>query len=235
MNARASALVTILCAASTLTACGSGAAMTAPATQVPSSSLASPWPSPTHPAAQSPAPATPFEPSPSQLSAPSPSPSQQATYVPAPQPSLAPLSASAPAMPTGARLDYLSNPCKSMNQDETCQWLHAAWQETNPSGVTIRIYAVTACLHTPTADNPSEHCVVDGDVLPGASLVLLGTAPASTGSFSFMLTVGAPGRIGWLPGGGPAVFAVVLQAVDGYGGSAFAIAGSSAGCYGCWQ
>jgi hypothetical protein len=123
----------------------------------------------------------------------------------------------------------------SAHQDETCQWLRAAWEEASPSGVAIRIYAVTACLHSPTADKPNEHCVVDGDVLPRASLLLLGTSPASAGSLSFTLTVGAPGRIGWLPGGGPVVSAVVLQAVNRYGGSAFAIAGSSAGCYGCWQ
>jgi hypothetical protein len=138
-------------------------------------------------------------------------------------------------MPAEARLDYLSNPCTPANPDESCESLEAAWQEDSPTGVTVRIYAVTACLHSPTADVPTEHCVLDGDVLPTASLVLIGTAPASAGSLSFDLVAGAPGQIGWLPGGGPAIFAIVLQAVDGHGGSAFAIADSSAGCYGCWQ
>lgn len=138
-------------------------------------------------------------------------------------------------MPTGVRLDHPPSPCTPANPDETCAWLQAGWQEDGPNGVTVRIYAVTACLHSPTADRPNEPCVLNGDVLPTASLVLIGTAPAPAGSLSFTLTVGAPGRIGWLRGGGPAVFAIVAQAVDEQGGSAFAIAESSAGCYGCWQ
>ena len=237
MSRRVSTLAAVLFAASMLAACGSGAATTAPASQVPTS-----HPARSEPAAR-PSPASSSrlrataQPRPSLLAtrSPAPSPSQEETFVLVPQPSLAPFAADAPATPTEAQLDYLSTPCKSANPDETCEPLQAAWHENNPSGVTIRVYAVTACLHSPTVEMPNEHCVVDGDVLPTASLVLVGTAPASSGSLSFTLAAGAPGPIGWLLGGGPSIFAIVLQAVDEHGGSAFAIADSSAGCYGCWQ
>ena len=102
-----------------------------------------------------------------------------------------------------------------------------AWQEVNPSGVTIRVYAVTACLHTPTGSKQMPLCVIDGDALPRASLLLLGSAPASAHSLSFVLAEGETTAFGWLPGGGPDVYAVVLQAVNAHGGSQFAIAGSS--------
>jgi hypothetical protein len=108
------------------------------------------------------------------------------------------------------------------NSDESCAWLRAAWQEANPAGVTIRVYAVTTCLHTPFTT-----CVLDGDALPRASLVLLGSAPASAHSFSFVLGEGETWALGWLPGRGPQVAAVVLQAVNAAGGSQFAIAASS--------
>jgi hypothetical protein len=120
-----------------------------------------------------------------------------------------------------------------VNQNEGCEWLRVAWQEANPSGVTIRVYAVTACLHTPTASSPSAKCVVDGDTIPKAALLLLGTAPASAGSFSFVLAEGETAALGWLPGNGPEVDAIVLQAVNNDGGSSFAIVASSDSCNGC--
>lgn len=109
----------------------------------------------------------------------------------------------------------------------------ATWNEANPTGVTIRIYAVTTCLHIATASKPSTKCLVDGDSIPKASLVLLGSVPASAGSFSFVLGIGETAALGWLPGFGPDVDAVVLQAVNSQGGSPFAIAGSAGSCYGC--
>ncbi|MGA3031211.1 MAG: hypothetical protein ABSE58_10870 [Candidatus Limnocylindrales bacterium] len=42
-----------------------------------------------------------------------------------------------------------------------------------------------------------------------------------------LLAEGETAAFGWLPGGGPDVDAVVLQAVNAHGGSQFAIAGSS--------
>jgi hypothetical protein len=119
-----------------------------------------------------------------------------------------------------------------MNPNESCEWLHVAWREVNSTGVTIRVYAVTTCLHTATASKPSARCLLDGDTIPRGSLVLLGSAPASARSFSFVLGVGETMALGWLPGFGPDVDAVVLQAVNAHGGSPFAIAGSSGTCWG---
>jgi hypothetical protein len=147
--------------------------------------------------------------------------------VPAPQPSLALLAAGAPAIPSGSRLDFATNTCTPVNQGESCEWLRVAWREANPTGVTIRVYAVATCLHPPNVSKPNAKCLGDGDTIPMGSLLLLGSAPASARSFSFILGVGETTSFGWLPGGGPDVDAVVLQAVNSHGGSLFAIAGSS--------
>jgi 5'-3' exonuclease len=120
-----------------------------------------------------------------------------------------------------------------VNPEESCESLRVTWQEANPTGVTIRVYAVTACLHVPSASMRSAACLVDGDAIPRGSLVLLGSVPASASSFSFVLGIGETTALGWLPGFGPNVDAVVLQAINAYGGSSFAIAGSSRSCYGC--
>jgi hypothetical protein len=120
-----------------------------------------------------------------------------------------------------------------VNPEESCERVHVAWNEASSNGVTVRVYAVTACLHKATASKPSVKCLLDGDAIPKASLVLLGTAPASAGSYSFVLGIGETAAFGWLPGFGPEVDAVVLQAVNTQGGSLFAIAGSSGSCWGC--
>ena len=235
MNRRVSPLVLVACAATMLTACGLNGPTTAGLTRAPASpGSVGQSPTPTPAAAISAVP-TPTLPSPSPLATASPTPSTfpGATYVPGPQPSLALAAPGAPALPTGTGLYYPTDPCNSVNQNEGCEWLRVAWQEANPSGVTIRVYAVTACLHTPTASSPSAKCVVDGDTIPKAALLLLGTAPASAGSFSFVLAEGETAALGWLPGNGPEVDAIVLQAVNNDGGSSFAIVASSDSCNGC--
>ena len=70
-------------------------------------------------------------------------------------------------------------------------------------------------------------CLQNGDAIPKSSLILLGTAPASARSFEFALAVGETCWFGWLPGNGPQVASVVLQAVKSGEGSPFAIAGAS--------
>lgn len=92
--------------------------------------------------------------------------------------------------------------------------------------MTVRVYAVTVCLHQSVLSTPTR-CLIDGDVIPPASLLLLGSAPAASGSLSFKLAEGETGSFGWLPGGGPEVDAIVIQAVDAHGGSLFAIVASS--------
>lgn len=236
MNRRVTALVLVLCATSMLAACGSGIQANAPSTQAPASATSpEPPPTPTRTVDASAA-ATPTLQSPAQRATASPTPSTvpETTYVPGPQPSIALAAAGAPAPPTGTGLDYPADQCSSVNPNESCQWLRVTWREGNPSGVTVRVYAVTACLHTPTASKPNVNCIAEGDTIPSASLLILGTAPASTGSLSFVLVPGGEGsEFGSLPEGGPNVQAIVLQAVNTHGGSPFAIVASSSSCYGC--
>ena len=236
MNGRVGALVLVACAATILAACGSNSQMTAPSTQAavapvgPGPSLTPIPPSATStgpiPTLQSPSPLTTTSPPPSILPG--------TTYLPGPQPSLALAAPGAPALPTGTGLDYPTDQCNSVNQTEGCEWLRVTWQAPNPSGVTIRVYASTACLHTPTASKPDVKCIVSGDTIPRASLLILGTAPASARTLSFVLAPGGEGSaFGSLPGGGPNVQAILLQAVNTHGGSPFVIVASSGSCYGC--
>ena len=230
-----SALVVALCAATLVAACQSSGASTSPgARDTPSNEVSRSLPSGTDAAATL-APHTPAEPSPSAeaTASPPPLPSPGRTYVPAPQPSVALGAPGAPADLTGVRLEYPLDRCDSVNPNEGCAWLRVVWQEASPTDVTIRVYAVTSCLRAPTESNPNTKCVVDGDPIPRASLLLLGSAPASDRSFSFVLGEGETAALGWLPGGGPDVDAVVLQAVNAQGGSQFAIAASSGSCFGC--
>ncbi len=233
------AVAALICVASVVAACGSSGPQITQPPRTPAAPT-SPGLSPTLPATPvaSPSP-TPALASPSEPVTDSPTPSQlpEVTYSPAPQPSLALTAAGSPSLPTGLGLSYPSEQCSSSNADEPCEWLRVTWREANPSGVTIRIYAVTACLHTPTASQPNAQCLVNGDTIPAASLLIMGTAPASARSFAFVLTSPyGEGNfsLGALPGGGPEVDSIVLQAVDRDGGSLFAfVATSSAGCYGC--
>ena len=230
-----SALVVALCAATLVAACqSSGASASLAAQATPSHETGPSLPSGTA-AAETVAPQTPAEPSPlpEATASSSPLPSPGRTYVPAPQPSLALPAPGAPPDPTSVALEYPLDRCDSVNPNEGCAWLRVVWQEASPTDVTIRVYAVTSCLRAPSESNPNTKCVVDGDSIPRASLLLLGSAPASDRSFSFVLGEGETAALGWLPGGGPDVDAVVLQAVNAHGGSQFAIAGSSGSCYGC--
>jgi hypothetical protein len=236
MNRRVTALVLVLCATSMLAACGSGIQASAPSTQAPASATSpEPRPTPTRTVDASAA-TTPTLQSPGQRATASPTPFTvpETTYVPGPQPSIALAAAGAPAPPTGTALDYPADQCNSVNPNESCQWLRVTWREGNPSGVTVRVYAVTACLHTPTASKPNVNCIAEGDTIPSESLLILGTAPASAGSLSFVLVPGGEGsEFGSLPEGGPNVQAILLQAVNTHGGSPFAIVASSSSCYGC--
>ncbi len=235
MHLTRNVLAVALCAATLVAGCqSSGASASLVAQVTPSHGTDPSLPSATA-AAETVAPQTPAEPSPSTEATASPSPltSPGRTYVPAPQPSLALPAPGAPADLTGVRLEYLHDRCDSVSPNEGCAWLRVVWQQAGPADVTIRVYAVTSCLRAPTESNPNAKCVVDGDSIPRASLLLLGSAPASDRSCSFVLGEGETAALGWLPGGGPDVDAVVLQAVNAHGGSPFAIAASSGICYGC--
>jgi hypothetical protein len=183
------------------------------------------------PSASTPLPSSPgptASPEPSQPSSPEPQP----TYVPQPQPSLALVAAGSPAIPTKVRFDFLTQVC-DLGPGQTCAWFRVGWLESNPAGATIRVYAVTTCLHVPTASAGKASCLETGDTIPEASLVLLGTAPAAVGTLSFRLDVGETFGLGFLPAYGPSVYAVVVQAVNAQGGSLFAFAKVTGSCYGC--
>lgn len=187
------------------------------------------------PATSEPTPSATSTPAPSASLVPSASPSAvpQATYFPQPQPSLALLAAGSPALPTRVRFDQSATPC-DLGPNESCSRFRVFWLEASPADITIRVYAVTTCLHKPTASTPGDvKCLVNGDTSPPSSLLLLGTAPASTRSLSFELGEGETAALGFLPGWGPEVDAVVVQAVNAAGGSLFAFGAVSCGCFGC--
>ena len=237
MSRRVINLVALVCAVSVLAGCASKVQVESAPTQA--GSPTGPGAAATIlPTADTSASASPTLPSPTEQLTMGPTQSSvpDVTYAPAPQPSIAPAAAGAPATPTGTGLTYPTDPCAPLNPDEGCGWLQVSWHEANPNDVSIRVYAVTACLHDATASHPYAACVVNGDTIPKADLVLLGAAPASAGSFRFPLAAAigeGASPFGSLPGWGPEVQAIAIQAVNGKGGSALATVASSTGCYGC--
>lgn len=155
------------------------------------------------------------------------------TYSAAPQPSIALQADGAPALPTKVKMVDSTAAC-DFGTGESCVRWKVSWLEANPADVTIRIYGVTTCLHEPTPSSEGTvKCLSSGDVIPSASLVLLSTAPASAGSTTVDLANGETTGIGWLPGAGPTVYAVIVQAVNADGGSLFAFALVGGSCWGC--
>ena len=161
-----------------------------------------------------------------------PAPTSFPSYSPQPQPSIALSAVGAPALPTKVSFTQTSTPC-DLGPNEACSTFRVTWLEANPADVTIRVYAVTTCLHEPTASSQQTNCLVSGDTIPASSLVLMGTAPAADGMLDVEIGGGETAGLGFLPGGGPEIDAVVIQAVNTSGGSIFAYAGVSGRCYGC--
>ncbi len=170
---------------------------------------------------------------PSPSSAPTSAPMSGPTYSPWPQASIALAADGAPAMPTKVRLVETNGPC-SFGTTETCAEWQLTWLEADPTDVAVRAYAVTQCLHPQDPAASTEvKCLLDGDVIPTKALVLLAEVPAETGTLTFQLATGQTSAIGWLPGNGPSVYAVVVQAVNADGGSLFAFAAVSGYCPSC--
>ncbi len=170
---------------------------------------------------------------PSPTSAPTPVPTSGPTYSPWPQPSIALAADAAPAMPTKVRMVETNAPC-ALGTSEACAEWRVTWVQAAPTDVAVRVYAVTQCLHPQDPAASAEvKCLLDGDVIPTKALVVLGEAPAATGALTFQLATGETSALGWLPGGGPSVFAVVVQAVNADGGSLFAFAAVSGYCPSC--
>jgi hypothetical protein len=104
----------------------------------------------------------------------------------------------------------------------SCYQYKVTWTEADPAGVTINVYAVTACLSKP-------HCVLPTTAIPAANLVLLGSATASAGAVTFVVGDGESQGDGWMQGPGKTtlyVDAVVVQAKSAAGVSSFVIAWS---------
>jgi hypothetical protein len=99
----------------------------------------------------------------------------------------------------------------------TCNAYKVTWTQPNPSGVTIKVYAVTKCFAKP-------HCLKAGIFIPAANLVQVGSAPASTGSVTFVVGGGQSDGDGWMKSSGGKtlfVYAVVVQASSSAGESLF--------------
>ncbi len=143
------------------------------------------------------------------------------TWSPQPQPTLALPGSGAPAIPTGVQLTTTTEPC---DVGSDCLVVRVSWASPSSSDVTVRVYGVTQCLHKPTASGESVLCLANGDVIPTAALYLLASAPSSAGAADFTLGEGEHCSLGWLPGSGQTVYAVIVQAANDLGGSIFAYA-----------
>ena len=204
----------------------------------PSQSATSPTESSVASAASTPAPTTIPNPTIAPPTAePTQPPAASATPGPAwtaqPQPSLALQASGAPALPTKVAVVDTGTTC-DLGTGESCVRWKASWLEANPTDVAVRVYGVTTCLHEPTPSSVGDvKCLKSGDFIPPASLVLLAEAPATDASTTFDLAIGETSGVGWLPGAGPTVYAVIIQAVNDKGGSVFAFALVSGSCWGC--
>jgi hypothetical protein len=114
----------------------------------------------------------------------------------------------------------------------SCFSYQVTWKQADPTGVTIKIYAVKDCLNPPIAPDKARTCVTPGTIVPTASLILLGSVPAATGTFTFQLNDGATYGYGWFTSGDYA-YAVIVRATNAAGVSPWIIAGSSSKCDAC--
>jgi hypothetical protein len=102
----------------------------------------------------------------------------------------------------------------------SCFAYQLTWTEAAPAGVTINVYAVTECLAKP-------HCLAPTTAIPAADLYPLGTAAASTGTYTFMVGDGESYGDGWVTtstGTTVYLYAVVVQASSSSGKSPLVIA-----------
>ena len=155
-----------------------------------------------------------------------PPPPTEAPYSPGPQPAYAKLAHGAPPAPTALGFKYPSEPCDSGVEGEPCRWVRISWrwQGVDPGEVTIRIYALTTCLHVP--DNDNVQCVIAGDKVPPADMVLVASASATSYACDFKMRPETSSYFldEFLGVGGPEVYAYLVQAVDRHGGSRSIIA-----------
>ena len=124
------------------------------------------------------------------------------------------------AAPTGVKLTDLPQPatCPAA-YSVSCFAYKLSWTQANPTGVTIKVYAVTKCLTTP-------HCLKSTTVIPSADLFQLASASASKGSLTFIVVDGESNGDGWVKSGSKTLYlwSVVVKASSAAGDSPTVIA-----------
>jgi hypothetical protein len=146
-------------------------------------------------------------------------------YSRGPQPTYAYWAYGAPAPPIKGtfELEYpppsLNDPCVPEFQDLKCRWVVIRWQEQNPEGVKMRIYAVTGCRQW--SSSPTLHCVISNPPLLD-DLTWVTDVDAALGFHRFPM-VKAAGTTTYLDtfpaSGSPLVYAYEVQAINDSGGS----------------
>jgi hypothetical protein len=158
---------------------------------------------------------------------PTPTPTQSPTTAPTPAPSIAPTATPAPTAPPAGQVAPTSVKLVNLPQPATCPAAYSlscfaykvTWTQPNPTGVTIKVYAVTKCLTTP-------HCIKSTTTIPSADLFQLASASASTGSLTFIVGDGESYGDGWVKSGSNTLYlyAVIVRAASAAGTSPNVIA-----------
>jgi hypothetical protein len=166
-----------------------------------------PTPAPTPTASPTPTP------TPAATATPTATPTPAATPTPTPTPG-------PPAAPTAVKMTDLTPPATCPAAFGASCFAHkVTWTETDSTGVTITVYAVTKCLAKP-------HCLLTTTVVPAANMYSLGSAAASKGELSFVVGDGESNGDGWVKSGATTLYlyAVVVQASSVNGKSSTVIA-----------
>lgn len=137
-----------------------------------------------------------------------------------PEPTFARMSPYSPPEPTLADVHWLTS-CPD-DPREGCDLVTVTWEESDPAGVTARIYALTRCLH------PGATCVTKADDTDPSDLKYITQVPASQGSVPFpMRHESSPYLLhSFFDPPGLCVYAYLVQAVNVHGGSRLSIAGT---------
>ena len=130
------------------------------------------------------------------------------------------LRAPAPPLKGTVQFEYPNEPPEPCFQDLKCRWVVIHWQEPNPDGVTIRIYAVTECRQWSSGSTP--HCVISGPPIQD-DRTWVADVDATLGFHRFLM-VKAAGTASYLDTfperNGASVYGYEVQAINQFGGSA---------------
>lgn len=134
------------------------------------------------------------------------------------EPTFARMTRDSPQAPTLADVQWLG-PCAGDAQ-VGCEQVRVTWEEFDPAGVTVRVYALTRCLH------PGAACVTDSDLTDPSDLKFIREVPAGQGSAAFPMRHETSLYLlnSCLDSSGLSVYAYLVQAVNVHGGSRLPIA-----------